>query len=162
VIEEIEGHEMLRVYQRPRLPRYQGARMRAREICLRCGAVRWVARTDGERVKLDNGRTKWKMPVERGEVILPFGQVPQWGKNSLRSKETPPCVQTDDVAMLEHLAELRGVQAELDQHDKDQEQAELRSIACRDALIEKTGELLAASSLAAAKATRSANAARKK
>ena len=162
MIEEIEGHEMLRVYQRPRLPSYQGARMRARHICLRCGAVRWIARTDGERVKLDNGRTKWKMPVERGEVILPFGQVPQWGKKSLRSKETPPCVQTEDAALLEQLAELREMQAELDQHDKAQEQAELRSIACRDALVEKTGGLLAALTTDAAKATRSANAARKK
>jgi hypothetical protein len=162
MLEEIEGHDMLWIYQRPQLPSYQGARMRARHICLRCGAVRWIARTDGERIKLDNGRTKWETPTTRGAVILPFGHVPQWDRLSLRKAETPPCVQTEDAALLEHLSELREMQAELDQHDKDQEQAELRSIACRDALVEKTGELLATSVLAAAKATRSANAARKK
>ena len=77
-------HRFVHVYPNPfdvpaESVRFRGIRVSPRGICRNCGMVRWVV----ARRPTDNGKNKRSLWRRGEDVILPWGQVPQFNGNGL-------------------------------------------------------------------------------
>ena len=99
---EADGHLTVPFYRYStgRVAKVDGAELQARRVCVRCGAVSWRAVRRGYSKKDEKGRLRYMQATLKGEVVLPWGEVPKWNRTRIKETTTPVCTPNESLPWL--------------------------------------------------------------
>lgn len=148
-IEDKHGHSFVWVYRGGCKGHVKVGNVEAypRQLCVVCGCTLWEAAkvrafTRPHRSKLGEYRRYYAVTQLRGHLILPFGEVPKWGKLSIRySKKAPPCEPAPE-GLHRRLSNLRELAEKMSVLMDEVVRAENEHLQHSKTLIENTAELL--------------------
>jgi hypothetical protein len=159
-----DQHQLVKVAYSTRKPQsFKGMVAKPDLICVKCGGVQWKAMLHEKNTVNAKGRKLLGRIRKVGEAWAARGDTPQWGTKGLRKKARPeecvPLTDGEHKAALDAMIGRLRVMDELEQQIKELDEKHFDQC---DKAIEDQEALLLPLRVAMDKATRSANAARKK